>query len=607
MKFKISIIIKRIIPLYIGFLYLFILFSCDPANPEKPNVILVITDDQGYGDLACHSNEVIQTPHLDQLHNESFRFVSFHVGTTCAPTRAGLMTGRNANRNGVWHTIGGCSMLNQEETTMADVFSENGYKTGMFGKWHLGDTYPFRPHDRGFDEAFYHGGGGITQTPDYWLNDYFDDTYFRNGEPEKATGYCTDVWFKEAISFIEKNKNQPFFCYLSTNAPHAPFNVPEGYYQMYEDERLMDFQKRFYGMITNIDDNMGMLMEKMDKMGVADNTILIFMSDNGTAAGYKPDPETGEMIGFNAGMRGTKGSPYEGGHRVPFFMRWPGGNISGGKDVDALSAHVDLLPTLAELCGIDFNPTLTLDGTSLAAMIRGEEAPDTSRMLITDTQRIQWPKKGRNSCVMQGSWRLMMGTELYNIEDDPGQKTNVADMYPERVARMQAFYDQWWSEIEPEMEYSYIDVGTEHQDRVIITAHDVHAPSGSIPWNQGLIREGNKNPEGYFCIEVTTEGPYLVELARWPFESGLTFEDSVSAVEGTYYRDGYPAGEGKQFEKAFVQIVDGKTFSGSVDNKKQTAAITCALPKGKHHMKFYFEDAAGNTTAAYYISVMKTD
>ncbi|MCK4922812.1 MAG: sulfatase-like hydrolase/transferase, partial [Bacteroidales bacterium] len=217
---------------------------------EKPNVILVITDDQGYGEIAFNGNEWIQTPNMDQLARESFRLSDFHVGTTSAPTRSGLLTGRNSNRVGVWHTVMGRSLLRKNEITVADVFKDNGYATGMFGKWHLGDNYPYRPHDRGFDEAFYHGGGGVAQAPDYWDNDYFDDTYYTNDEPEKVSGYCTDVWFENALHFIEKNQDHPFFCYVSTNSPHSPFHVPKKYINLYKDNPKI-VNPNFYGMITN--------------------------------------------------------------------------------------------------------------------------------------------------------------------------------------------------------------------------------------------------------------------------------------------------------------------------------------------------------------------
>jgi arylsulfatase A-like enzyme len=235
----------------------------------RPNVILIITDDQGYGDMACLGNDRIKTPHMDQLFSESTRLTDFHVSPTCAPTRAALMTGHYSNRTGVWHTVGGRSLLSENEVTMADVFSANGYATGIFGKWHLGDNYPFRPQDRGFQEVLVHGAGGVGQGPDFWDNDYYDDTYFHNGEPKKYTGYCTDVWFDNAIQFIDRKvqEDQPFFCYISTNAPHSPFFVDNEYAEVYRDMDNVPVPS-FNGMITNIDDNLGNLMKYLKRNGV---------------------------------------------------------------------------------------------------------------------------------------------------------------------------------------------------------------------------------------------------------------------------------------------------------------------------------------------------
>ncbi|MHC4214116.1 MAG: sulfatase-like hydrolase/transferase, partial [Planctomycetota bacterium] len=252
------------------------------AKGRGPNVVLVITDDQGYGDLSCHGNKILKTPNLDKLYSQSTRLRDFHVNPTCSPTRAALMTGRYCNRTGVWHTIMGRSLLRKDEVTMADVFRDSGYRTGIFGKWHLGDNYPFRPMDRGFDDVLVHRGGGIGNTQDYWGNDYFDDSYFRNSKPEKFEGYCTDVWFAEAMKFIEANKDRPFFCYLTTNAPHGPFRVPEKYSQPYKNKGIV---ANFYGMIANIDENFGRLEAKLKELELDDDTILIFMTDNGTAAG----------------------------------------------------------------------------------------------------------------------------------------------------------------------------------------------------------------------------------------------------------------------------------------------------------------------------------
>lgn len=251
-----------------------------------------MTDDQGYGDLAAHGNPWLKTPNLDALHEASVRFTNFHVGTTCAPTRAGLMTGVNCNRTGAWHTVGGRSLLAERFVTLADELKEEGYATGIFGKWHLGDNYPYRPQDRGFEEVLIHGGGGVGQTPDYWENDYFDDTYFRNGSPEKFEGYCTDVWFRESMKYMEQKAagNQPFFTYISTNAPHSPYHVEERYVAPYRGNDEIA-NPEFYGMIANADENIGRLLNWLEEKDMADNTIVVFLTDNGTSGGAYLDKQ----------------------------------------------------------------------------------------------------------------------------------------------------------------------------------------------------------------------------------------------------------------------------------------------------------------------------
>ncbi len=234
----------------------------------RPNVVLVMTDDQGYGDLSCHGNPILKTPQLDQLFQESVRLTDYHVSPTCSPTRSALMTGHWTDRTGAWHTILGRSLLRANEVTMGQVFANSGYVTGMFGKWHLGDNAPYRPEDRGFHEVIRHGGGGVSQTPDYWNNAYFDDTYLHNGQPEKVTGFCTDVWFQHAARFIRQHKEsgKPFFAYIATNAPHGPMHAPESFSAPYQE--LGTSVANFFGMIANIDDNVGQLRTLLREEGL---------------------------------------------------------------------------------------------------------------------------------------------------------------------------------------------------------------------------------------------------------------------------------------------------------------------------------------------------
>lgn len=291
----------------------------------------------------------------------------------------------------------------------------------MFGEWHLGNNYPYRPEDRGCHEVIRHGGGGVGQGPDYWGNDYFDDTYWHNGELEKYNGYCTDVFFQNALQFIEKNQENPFFCYISTNAPHGPLNVPKTYLDQYSEADIPENMKRFYGMITNIDDNFSFLQKKLKELGLLENTIIVFTTDNGTAGGNRV---------YSAGMKGQKGSEYEGGHRVPFYISWPNGRLKRGIDINKLVAHYDILPTFVDMLDFDFNPIKPLDGKSLKPLLNGTGTHWKNRILYLDTQRLLNLVKYKNYTVMDDNWRLVNGKELYDMRTDLGQTTNVITSHP---------------------------------------------------------------------------------------------------------------------------------------------------------------------------------
>ncbi len=595
-----------------------LILGCSPTNEqeevnERPNVILIITDDQGYGDLAAHGNTLIRTPAMDALHKDAIRLTDFHVSPTCSPTRSALMTGRYNNRTGVWHTIGGWSLLRKNEKTLGDMFSEGGYQTGAFGKWHLGDNYPFRPFDRGFQETVMHGGGGVQQTPDYWGNDYFDDTYLKNGQPQSYDGYCTDVFFEEATHFIESHQEEPFFCYIATNAPHGPFNVPLKYYEQYagvDDSLLLDYQRRFWGMITNIDDNLADLRQKLVDLNISDNTILIFMTDNGTAAGYRSVEE--QTYGFNAGMRGTKGSQYDGGHRVPFFIYWPNGGLSGGKDVEALTAHIDVMPTLAELCNLELpQDHLPLDGKSLAPLLKGEDDSWEDRFLITDSQRIQVPEKWRKSAVMSNRWRLIDGEELYDIKADPGQKENLADEYPDQVTAMKQAYEDWWTSISTHFDDEPpILIGTASENPVSLTCHDWHTENEISPWNQLHIREGEKGKggNGYWTVEIAEAGTYEIALSRYPIAADLGINATTpgfTTEEIPGIQRDIPMGKNLDFVSGWVKI--GRTIEekGVIEKEAKTLNFEVDLPAGKTTLTAGFTNAQGEAYGAYFVSLKK--
>lgn len=471
---------------------------------SKPNIIFVLTDDQGYGDLACHGNPFLHTPNIDSLYADSYRFVDFHVAECSAPTRAQLMTGMYSSRVGVWHTVKGRSLMDKSYKTIADLFEENGYSTGFFGKWHLGDNYPYRPQDRGFQEVIRLGGGGIGNIPDYFGNTYFDDHYEHNGVWEQYEGYCTDVFFSEALKFIKKNidEKQPFFAYIPTNAPHLPYVVAEEYRKMYPE--IESGLQEFYGMITNIDDNIGRLRTCLKKWEAENNTILIFMTDNGSARGF---------LAYNAGMRGGKGTPYDGGHRVPFFIHYPAEKIQGGVDIDELVGGIDLLPTLIELCGLETVSCYNYDGKSLMPLIRGEAWEE--RTLIVDNQRTSYPEKHRKTAVMTNEWRLVNGNELYAIDADPSQSNNVINSHPEVARQLMTAYENWWEDVYGSTKFSYpISIGADRENPTLLTAHDLH---GACAWNHDQVLAASPIG-GYWELYVEEDGLYEITLRRYPRE-----------------------------------------------------------------------------------------
>lgn len=573
--------------------------STDTAAQEKPNVIIVITDDQGMGDLSCMGNPYIKTPNIDAFANDAVRFTDYHVSTTCAPTRSALMTGRHTNRLNCYHTIAGRSLLFEDEVILPQVFARNGYTNAMFGKWHLGDNYPFRPEDRGFHEVVRHGGGGISQGPDYWGNDYFDDTYWHNGETKKYEGYCTDVFFAEALKFIEANKDRPFFCYVSTNAPHSPHNLPEEYFDMYKNiNDLSEKVQRFYGMITNIDDNFKALEDKLDEVGLTENTILIFTTDNGTAAGRDV---------FNAGLRGGKGSQYEGGHRVPLFIRWPGGQLTGGRDIDNLVAHYDLLPTFVDMLHLDFTPVKPLDGISLKPLLYNEKPAWPNRILYMDTQRRQNLVKYRQYTVMDDNWRLVDGENLYDMRVDRGQENNVVEAYPEVAEKLATGYEKWWESIISEdanERYAYIKVGSPYENPTRICAHDMLTGKLSRSWHQYGAATASQ-ATGRWKIECVEDGEYKISLCRFPRESGLAINETFPEQEPRVELDRtFPASVKSDFTKAYLYLA-GLEKSSAVEPGQKEVSFNTKIPAGKYDMEAQLIDKDGRVYPAYYVYIEK--
>lgn len=513
-------------------------------EPRRPNVVLIMSDDQGYGDLGVHGNRMIRTPRLDALARESLRLTNFHVDPTCSETRAALLTGRYSCRVGVWHTIQGRSLLDERVPTLADRFVAAGYRTGIFGKWHLGDQYPLRAQDRGFERTLTIGGGGIGQTPDAWGNDYRDPTLSSDGHLEKFSGYCTDLFFDHAIEFIVGTRDRPFFCYVPTNVPHSPYRIDDAARDAVRARGVPDPMAAFYAMIENLDANVGRLLDTLDRLGIADDTIVIFMTDNGTAAGVMPsrDDDAAAWTGFDAGMRGQKGSPYEGGHRVPCFIRWPAGGFEPGS-IDRLTAHLDLAPTLAEWCslpidlaGFDADPATRaypsdptrFDGRSLVPLVRGEAWPE--RTLVVHSQRRPIPEPRHQTAVMTDRWRLVRGKELYDLTVDPGQTRDVASEHPDVVAQLDEFYERWWQRVSVDFDRPVrVRIGAAAQPVVTLTAHDWHAPQEEIPWDQSHVRRDLPGI-GTWKLQAVAAGEYRVELRMRPPGVDYRFEAGTAVL-----------------------------------------------------------------------------
>ena len=585
----------------VGFVALLMMLCCRSLHdvksvaaaetPTRPNVVLIITDDQGIGDLGCHGNPILKTPQLDRLYEQSVRLTNFHVNSFCTPTRAALMSGRYSIRSGCTGTINGLSLMRRDEVTLAERFSAAGYATGMFGKWHLGDNYPYRPEDRGFQEVMRHGGGGVGQTPDIWGNDYFDDVYVYNGRGQRCAGYCTDVFFNEALNFIRQKRERPFFVYLSTNAPHAPFNVPDRFSRPYRDQGLGVEAANFYGMIANIDANVGRLRERLKAWGLEDNTLLVFMTDNGSRA---PVPPAERAAWFNAGYRGTKGSLHEGGHRVPCFLHWPQGGLVGGRDENRLAMHVDLTPTLSTWCGLPDAPGRPLDGADLSAMLRGSGQWPDRTMFVCQNSPQQFS-------VMTQRWRLVgfggrrPRLELYEIETDKGQAHDLAARHSDVVQHLKTAIDAWYADVNARNTSDIpIVLGNPAENPVRLTAHDWHPDEGDVratPWDHDRIRQAPW-VNGYWAVQVERAGMYEFELRQQPAAAKFPIE-AVTARLKIADID----------RQQTIPVSWVRDSNGDYVNATSVVRFTVPLPQGVTRLRTWFATAEGRSRGAFYVSV----
>ena len=501
----------------------------DSSNTTPPNIILVITDDQGYGDLGIHGNSFIRTPVLDSLAKKSTRIDPFYVSPVCAPTRSSLMTGRYHLRTGVYDTYNGGAMMAPGEVTVAEILAENGYHTAMVGKWHLGDSYPMRPMDQGFHYYLAHKGGGIGQPGDDFENfirtdsSYFDPYLWENGEQVRRTGYCSDVFTDQAIQFIRKHKSEsanPFFLYLSYNAPHTPLQLPEEYELEYQDmeygksdfaisgdrvlkmnrKDLEDAQK-VYGMVSNIDDNIGRLLNSLEELEIEENTLVVFMTDNGP-----------QQRRYTAGLNQGKGSVMEGGIRVPCMFYWKG-VLQENRIISNPSAHIDMMPTLLEFAGISYEGEM--DGISLFPALTGKEDPAEERPLFFVWAR-GYPQRYSNMAVRLGNYKLVGQTkhgetddllQLFDLENDPYELEDVSMEHPELKASMLSELDRWYEEIivSPHLlNPPRMAMGSEYENPLILGRNDWKGPK-AMQWS-------SNEAFGYWDITIEDPGPYDVKM-----------------------------------------------------------------------------------------------
>lgn len=533
--------------------FLFCLPTLADAAASKPNVLVIVTDDQGWGDLGVNGNEKIHTPNLDRLARESVQLSRFYVSPVCAPTRSSLMTGRYNYRTGVVDTYQGRAIMHPDEVTVAEILSAAGYRTGIFGKWHLGDHYPCRAIDQGFREALVHAGGGIAQPSDPPQgNSYFDPWLEHNGKPVKAKEYCSDVFTDAAIAHISAcaDAGEPSFTYLAFNAPHVPLQVADELVKPYRAAMLDEPTAKAYAMITNIDANVGKVLASLERRKLADNTLVIFLTDNGP-----------QVRRFNGKFRDAKGSVYEGGIHVPCFIRWPA-KLKGGTTVDQIAAHIDLMPTILAACALAAPDGDKLDGINLLPMLSAggrEDAISPDRTLYLQWHRGDTPDAGRCCAAVSQRYKLVqpLGTaegpppkerkwELYDLLEDPGETRDLAMVHPEILVKMRDGYRQWFADVSATRGFDpiAIHIGNAHENPVLLTRQDLRGagPKGELP---GFWEVQIEQADNYAVRVLFDEAKKKTRATLKLGDTNATADIAAGAKEVSFPKLHFSAGEAK--------------------------------------------------------------
>lgn len=490
----------------IGCLALALLTAGGTLLGAAPNVLLIVTDDQGYGDFGFTGNKQLETPNLDRLAAQSVRFERFYVTPFCSPTRAALLSGRYPLQGGVHGTARGEETMRSAETTLAEILKKSGYRTGLFGKWHNGENYPFTPNGQGFEEALGFNLG-------HW-NNYFDPRLRHNSEWVKKPGWITDILTDSALEFIEQNRAQPWFCYLAYNAPHSPFQCPDREFQKYKAKGLDDTTACVYGMCDNIDTNIGSVLRRLDEWQLAENTIVLFLTDNG--------PNTDR---YNANLRGRKGSLYEGGSRTPLLVRWPAG-LKEPRVVETLAHAIDVLPTVCELTGVKAKTTFPLDGRSLVPLLHGQSDSWPSREIFIQNYARQDLHRTQGSVVTQrfSAVNVGRGWELYDLQKDPGQQKNLAEKASGDsrmiLDELSSKFERWWSLASAGVTRDRPPIPVGHRAEPLVEASVAQAEltgalkfSHRAPNNSWLTGWDGVESRAEWTVNVTSPGKYELGIA----------------------------------------------------------------------------------------------